>query len=85
MLRDGNKNGLMVGSSVDRGKLINTSLETFIDTGGKNASNSSTVQSLEESECIRIVGCGLVERGEQLDDDVRVTTDDTLSIELLWC
>ena len=85
MLSDGDEGRLMVGSSVDGREFVDTSGETSCDISGENAVLCSAVKTLEESEFSGISWGGLVDGAELLHNDVRVTDDLTLSVQLLRC
>lgn len=85
MLSDGSDNRLMVSSCIDGRELIKACGKTVGDISSELTAHSGSIQALEESELFRIGGSGLVERSELFDNDVRVTFDLTLSVELLGC
>jgi len=73
----------MVCGRVYRRKLVGASRKTSGDIRGKNTTHGCLVQTLEESELGGIDGRGLIDRGQRLDDDVRVTDNLALGIKLL--
>jgi len=85
MLSDGGDNRLMVRRCIDGRELIKACGKTVGDISSEFTARGGGIQALEESKLFRIGGSGLVERGELLDDDVRVTLDLTLCVELLGC
>jgi len=85
MLSDGGDNRLMIRSCIDGRELIKACGKTVGDISSEFTAHSGGIQALEESERFGIGGSGLVERGELLDNDMRVTLDLTLCVELLGC
>lgn len=85
MLSDGGDNRLMVRRCIDGRELIKACGKTVGDISSEFTAHSGGIQALEESELFGIGGRGLVERSELLDNDVRVTLDLTLCVELLGC
>ena len=75
VLCNSDEDGLVVRGGVDRGKAVGSSRETTRDVSGEDAVLRGAVEALEERELGRVEGRGLVERGEGLDDDVRVAGD----------
>ena len=73
----------MVSSCVDRRDLVSASRETGGDVGGNDAVLRCSVDTLEEREHVGVRGRRLVERGKLLNDDVCVTDDLTLRVDLL--
>jgi len=73
----------MVSSGVDRGELVDTSRKSIGNISSQDSTLCGTVQAFEESKYSRVEDLSRVEGIELLDDDVRVSSDDTLSIELL--
>src|SRR4051812_14021268 len=73
----------MVGSGVDRRQLVDASWETFVNVGSKDATFSRSIQALEVCKLGRIKGSGLSKRIQFLNDDMRVSADDALVIQLL--
>lgn len=84
MLGDGNEHRLVVGGGVDGRELVGASRETVGDVGGEDAVHGGGVQALEECELRRVGGGGLVDCGEQFDDDVGVSNNVTLCVDPLW-
>lgn len=85
MLSNRRKNRLVVAGRVNGRQSVDTCGKTSSNLSGKDASLSGRVKTLEESELVGIVGCSLSQRIKFLDDNVRVTNNLALSIELLRC
>lgn len=83
MLGDGNEDRLMVGGRVDRGEFIRTSGETGSNISCELAIDGGRIQTLEESEHLRIVRGRLCNGGQGLNNDMRVALDLALRIEEL--
>lgn len=83
MLSDGTEDGCMVFTSVDGSHAENTRGKTTCDISRQDAVLCLSVQTLKEDEFLRIGRRSIGQGGDLLDDDVRVTLDLTLSIELL--
>lgn len=84
-LGDCDESGLMVHRRVDRRNPVGSRGKAARNVGGQNSILSGIVQTLEESEHLGVGWGRLGERLKLLDDDVRVTTDDTVAIENLRC
>lgn len=83
MLGNRHKRGLMVGSRVYRSQPIYASRETLSNSGSKDTILGCSVQPQEECEFRRVCWRGLLQRGDGLDDDVRVSDYQALSVNLL--
>lgn len=83
MLRNSDESRLMVSSSVDGGKTVNTSGETVSNISSQNTVRGLVVQTLEEGETSGVGGSGLVKSLKLLNNDVRVTLDITGTVDLL--
>ena len=83
MLSDGYNDRLMISRRVDRRKLVESGLETVRDIGSQLTTCSSSVQALEERKLLGVGGRCLVEGIQLLNDDVRVTLDLAVRVELL--
>lgn len=83
MLSDGYDDRLMVRRRVDRRKLVEPGLETTGDIGSQLTTLSSSIQALEESKFLGVGGRCLIEGTQLLNDDVRVTFDLAIRVELL--
>ena len=66
VLRDSDKDRLVVRGGVDRRKTVDTSGETTGNVSREDTVRRGGVQALEERELGRVRGRGLVERGERL-------------------
>ena len=75
MLRNSDEHGLVVRGGVDGRETVGAGGEAARDVSGEDAVLRGAVETLEERELGRVEGRGLVERGERLDDDVRVAGD----------
>lgn len=75
--------GLMVGSRVDRGELVESDRQTGGDISSELTAGSRRVQAFEEGELLGVADGGLVDGRKLLDDDVGVTLDLALSVEEL--
>lgn len=73
----------MVGSRVDGREFVYANWETLVNGSRENASSSRCVQALEEGEDFRVGGCCLIEACQEFHNDVGVTFDLALSIQLL--
>lgn len=85
MLRDGNKDRLVVCSTVDGGNTVRTCGDTARDRSAELPIDKRVVQALEELEGTGVSGIGLSERLEFLDDDVRVADDEAVGVDGLGC
>jgi len=83
MLGIGHQRGLMVGSSVDGANSVHASSEAAGDVGGEDAILGDVVQTLEEGEGGGIERLGRLEGGELLDDNVTMTNENSIAIDLL--
>lgn len=83
VLCDRNEDRLVVRSGVDGGKFVHASWQAVGDIRSQNASLSSTVESLEECKDGRVKGVGLLHVLQLLNDNMRVSPNDALAIELL--
>ena len=76
VLGDRREDGLVVRRGVDREEAVGARGEALAHVGGDDAvAVRGRVDALEEGEIGRLRGLRLVERGEGLDDDVRVADD----------
>lgn len=82
-MSDGDKDRLMVSSSVDGRNFVEAGGKTTGNISSQNAVDSSSVQTLEESEFSRVCRCRLGEGIELLDDYVGVTNNLALGVQLL--
>jgi len=73
----------MVRRSVDRGQLVNTGCKAFVDSRRQLPIHRNPIQALEESKCLGVGRLSLGERGQLLNNDVRVSSDLTSAIDLL--
>lgn len=85
VLCDRNKGWLMVCSGVDGGQTISTRTNTTRNGNIKLAVHSCVIQSLEEYEAVRGGGSGLRERGELLNDNMRMALNVAGTADLLRC
>lgn len=83
MLCDRNEHRLVVRSGVDGGKSIDASWQAVGDVRSQNATLSSTVESLEECKDSGVKGVGLLHILQLLNDDMRMSPNDALAVELL--
>lgn len=83
MLGNRNNDRLVVRRCVDGTELVETSWETFVDTGSNHAIDCRSVDSLEERKGLGISRRLLVERIQLLDNNMRVSNDLSLGIQLL--
>ena len=83
MLGNSNEDGLMVGGGIDRSETVGTSGQTTCDISRQDTTLSFVVQTLEEGELSRVRRLSRGDGLNLLDDDVRVTLDITLSVDLL--
>lgn len=74
----------MITGGVNRRNLVRASREAFVDGGSKDTVFGFVVQAFEEREDIGIGGLRGVDRVDLLNNNVRVTSDLTSIIELLW-
>ena len=75
----------MVGGSIDRRDLVDTSRQTGGDISSEDAVHGGCVQALEEGEFTWVGWCRLGERLELFNDDVGVALDLALRVQLLGC
>lgn len=75
VLRNRDKHRLVVSSRVDRRQAVGSRRETTSDVGGESAVLGGIVETLEERELLRVRDRRLLERVEEVDDDVRVALD----------
>ena len=83
VLRNGDEDGLMVSSGVDRCHAVDTSIKTVSNIGGHDTVHLSGVDTLEEGEDIRVIRRCLVKSSELLNDDVSVSDDVALGVDCL--
>jgi len=83
VLGDGAESGLMVRRRVDGAHAVATGEETGRNGGIENAVDGDLVEALEEGELVRVGRGGLIQGGESLNHDVRVTIDETIIIQVL--
>jgi len=83
VLGNGHQDGLMVSSGVDRRHFVETGRKASSNISSQDTAYGSGVQALEEDELLGVGRGGLVEGRELLDDDVGVTDDLTLTVDLL--
>ena len=83
MLSNGYDDWLMVRRRVDRRKFVEPGFETIGDIGSQLAALSSSVQALEEGKFLGVGGRCLVNGAQLLNDNMRVTLDLPLLVELL--
>jgi len=83
MLGNRNNDWLVVRRCIDGAELVETSWETFVDTGSDYTIDCRSVDSLEERKGLRISRCLLVERIQLLDNNMRMPNDLSLAIQLL--
>lgn len=83
MLSDRNNERLVVRSCIDGTELVETSWETFVDTGRDHAIDCRSVDSLEEGKGLGIGRCLLVECTQLLDNNMRMPNDLSLGVQLL--
>jgi hypothetical protein len=83
VLRDGDERRLVVRRRVDGGDLVRAGRQAAGDLDGELAVDGRVVEALEERELGRVRRRRLAERGELLDDDVRVADDLALAVDLL--
>ena len=83
MLSNGYDDWLMVRRRVDGRKLVESRLETIGDIGSQLSALSSSVQAFEEGKFLGVGGLCLVNGAQLLNDDMRVTLDLALLVELL--
>jgi len=83
VLGDRGEDGLVVRRGVDREEPVGARGDALGDVGGHDAVVvRGRVDALEEGEPDGVGGLGLVERGDGLDDDVRVAEDDAGVVDL---
>lgn len=83
VLGDRREDGLVVRRGVDREEAVRARGEALGHVGGHDAvAVRGRVDALEEGERFRVGGLRLVERGEGLDDDVRVPDDGARVVDL---
>jgi hypothetical protein len=75
----------MVSGGVDGEETVGASWETGGNIGGEDTTCRSSVQTLEELELRGIWGGGVEDTVDSLDDDVGMSLNDTLAVQLLWC
>jgi len=85
VLSDRDKRRLVVSSRVDRRHFVSPSRQSCGHVSGKETINRRGVQPLEKRKLGRVSRCGLAQRVECFDDDVRVTDDESLAVQLLGC
>lgn len=73
----------MIGGRIDGGQFIEPNFETIRNSSAQFAIVSGSVQTLEEDKILRVSGSGLVEGSKFFNDNMRVTLDLALSVELL--
>jgi len=83
MLSNRDNEGLMVSGGIDGCESVYTNGKTRRNRGGKLATGSSGIETLEECEHLWVGGLGLLQRCNFLDYDVRVTLNLTFSVENL--
>jgi len=83
VLSKGTDDGLMVSGGVNREETVSSRGETGGDISSKLAVCGGSVQTLEELEDGGVSGVGIEDTVNSLDDDVRVTNDLTLAVQLL--
>ena len=83
MLSDGDQDGLMVSSGVDRSETVEALRETVGNVGGQDTILGRIVQTLEESKDVGVRGGRLLEAGDLLDNDVRMALNVSSAIDLL--
>ena len=84
MLGNRAQDGLVIGRSIDRGELVSTSRKTIVNISGQDPiSVRFSVQTLEECKDSRIRGVCLTKRAELFDNNVRVSLNNALRVQLL--
>jgi len=73
----------MVGGRIDRGQLIEPNFETVRNSGAQFAIVGGRIQTFEKHKILRVSGSGLGEGSEFFNNNMRVTLDLALSVELL--
>lgn len=84
MLSNGDDDGLMVGGRVDGANTVSTSGDTSSNGSSDGAVNSTTVNTLEEGEFIRICWGSLLQRCDRLDHDMSVSNNLSGIVHSLW-
>jgi hypothetical protein len=70
MLSNGDEGRLMVGSCVDGREFVDTSGETSCDSSRENTILCGVIKTLEEREFVGVIGGGLADGGELLNNDM---------------
>lgn len=83
MLSNWHQKGLMVRRSVDRGQFVHALRQAALDSRTQHSVLSGAIQSLEECKLRWIERRRLCERVQLLDDDMRMSLDLALRIQLL--
>ena len=83
MLSYWNQHRLVVRGRIDGGQFIVTGRKTTGDYLAHNSIDSGTVHSCEEGKCLRVDDSSLVKVRNFLNDEMRVTSDLALRVELL--
>jgi hypothetical protein len=83
MLGNTSQSGLMVRSGVDREHPVHASGETLVEGSTESAITvKRSIETLEESELCGVKRLRIVEAPQLLNDQVRMSNEDTVSVDL---
>jgi len=86
VLCNGSNNRLVIGGRVDSADTVIARSKTISNICRQDSIIGNIVETLKESEDLRVGGSGLCKATvQQFNDNMGMSTDDTSSVKLLWC